>query len=54
MDTAIATLLGTSLGSLGDTAVTQMGTVLPIGIGVVATVAGVFFAIKLLRGMIKM
>lgn len=54
MDATVAATLATQLGNLGDTATDQIGTVLPIGIAVVATVAGVFFAIRLLRGMIKM
>jgi len=54
MDSTVAATLATQLGVLADTATDQIGTVLPLGIAAVATVAGVFFAIKLIRGMLHM
>lgn len=54
MDSTVAATLATQLGVLADTATDQIGTVLPLAVGAIATVAGVFFAIKLIRGAIHM
>lgn len=52
MDTAVANTLATGLGDLSDDALAQFGAMLPIGFGVLITVAVTFFAIKTLRGLI--
>lgn len=51
MDSTVSAALSTELTGFAGDALTQFGSVLPIGLGVVITVAVAFFAIKVVRGL---
>ena len=51
MDTTVAGALSTALTTFKGDAMTQLGTVLPLAIGVAITVGVLFFGIKLFRSI---
>jgi len=51
MDTAVKTTLDTAIGDFATDALTQLGDVLPVALGVTITVAVLFMAIKIFRAV---
>lgn len=54
MDSSVSAALVTNLTTFADTATDQLVAMLPIALPVLAGIAGTFFAIKIVRGMLHM